>query len=152
MSVTFQTENWHDVVAELEQLWPDHWLEVGMHKDRVPLDPDYGEYARLADTGQLHVTVGRDRGFCVGYLTAIVRPHLHYKSCLSAFYDLYYLKPSYRLWMNGANLFASAEQALKARGVRRLFTGTKLSRDASRLFERSGWDEAERLFIKYIGD
>jgi hypothetical protein len=54
--------------------------------------------------------------------------------------------------MNGANLFASAEHALKARGVRRLFTGTKLSRDASRLFERSGWDEAERLFIKYIGD
>jgi hypothetical protein len=49
-------------------------------------------------------------------------------------------------------LFANAEKALKARGVQRLFTGTKLSKDASLIFERGGWNESERLFIKYIGD
>lgn len=152
MSISYATEAWPDVVDELQAHWKAHWAEVAMHKDCVPLDPNYAEYQRLHDTGQLHVTVARCRGECIGYLTAIVRPHLHYAHSLSAFYDLYYVRPEHRLWMTGVKLFASAEKALKARGVQRLFTGTKLSKDASRIFERSGWDEAERLFIKYIGD
>lgn len=152
MRVTYATENWNDVVHELEQHWPRHWAEVAMHKDKIALEPNYHEYARLNDSGQLHVTVARSEGECVGYLTAIIRPHLHYRNSLSGFYDLYYVEPKFRVWMTGASLFAHAEKALKARGVQRLFTGTKLSKDASKLFERSGWEEAERLFVKYIGE
>ena len=152
MQVTYATEAWSDVVDELAQHWPAHWDEVAMHKDKVPLDPDFAEYARLEATGQLHVTVARHRGAVIGYLVAVVRPHLHYKSCLSAFFDLYYVVPSHRLWMTGVRLFSEAERALGKRGVKRMFTGTKLSKDAAVIFQRSGWDEAERLFIKYIGD
>ena len=152
MSVTYATEQWPDVLPELEHHWPRHWAEVAMHKDQIPLEPNYVEYQRLHDTGQLHITVARDRGECIGYLTAIIRPHLHYASSLSAFYDLYYVEPRHRLWMTGVRLFAEAEKALRARGVQRCFTGTKISKDASLIFERSGWEEAERLFIKYIGD
>jgi hypothetical protein len=46
-------------VHELEEHWPKHWQEVAMHKDKVPLDPNFAEYERLHETGQLHVTVGR---------------------------------------------------------------------------------------------
>lgn len=152
MRVTFHTENWPDVVCELQKHWPAHWQEVAMHKDKIPLDPSFEEYARLHETGQLHVTVARSSGECVGYLVAIVRPHLHYRRSLSAFFDLYYVAPSHRLWMTGVQLFTEAERALKQRGVQRMFTGTKLSKDAGRIFERSGWQEAERLFVKWIGD
>jgi hypothetical protein len=41
---------------------------------------------------------------------------------------------------------------LKQRGVKKIFTGTKLSLDMGPIFERLGWTEAERLFCKYIGD
>lgn len=123
-----------------------------MHKDKIALAPNYAEYERAHATGQLHVTTVRDRGELVGYLTAIVRPHLHYAHSLSAYFDLYYVTPSHRLWMTGVRLFSEAEKALKARGVERMFTGTKLSKDASVIFERAGWEPAERLFIKYIGE
>lgn len=152
MPITYATEQWPDVVDELQGHWPQHWAEVATHKDKVQLAPNFAEYQRLHDSGQLHVTVARDHGWCVGYLTAIVRPHLHYKNSLSGFYDLYYVEPSHRLWMTGVMLFAEAEKALKARGVERLFTGTKLSKDAAKIFERSGWQETERLFVKWIGD
>lgn len=152
MLVTFHTEQWSDVLPGLQEHWPHHWAEVAMHKDRIALNPNYGEYQRLEMSGQLHVTVARSEGKCIGYLTAIVRPHLHYAQSLSAFYDLYYIMPSHRLWMTGVRLFAEAEKALKARGVERCFTGTKLSKDAGAIFQRSGWEEAERLFVKYIGD
>jgi len=152
MLVTYATEQWPDVVGELAAHWPRHWAEVAMHKDKIALKPNYGEYQRLHESGQLHVTVARDGGECVGYLTAIVRPHLHYSQSLSAFYDLYYVQPNHRLWMTGVSLFANAEKALKQRGVERLFTGTKLSKDAALIFQRGGWEEAERLFVKYIGE
>lgn len=152
MPLTYTTEPWPAALNDIEEHWPQHWAEVALHRDKIVLAPNYGEYARLHETGQLHVTVARDLGWCVGYLTAIVRPHLHYAHSLSAFYDLYYIVPSHRVWMNGANLFAAAEKALKARGVERLFTGTKLSKDAGKIFEHSGWEPAERLFVKYIGE
>lgn len=152
MPLTFATEPWPAVVDELSGHWPQHWAEVGMHRDKIALSPNYAEYARLHESGQLHVTVARELGWVVGYLTAIVRPHLHYKQSLSAFYDLYYLEPSYRKGMNGVKLFQEAERALKARGVERMFTGTKLSLDASVIFERLGWQPAERLYVKWIGE
>ena len=152
MPVTFATEQWPDCLPELVQLWPAHWHEVAMHQDRIPLDPNYVEYERAYGSGQLHLTAVRDQGRLVGYLTAIVRPHLHYAHSLSAFYDLYYVLPSHRRGMVGVRLFTEAEKALKARGVERLFTGTKLSKDASAIFERLGWEPAERLFVKWIGD
>ena len=149
--MTYHTELWPDVLDELKQHWPAHWEEVATHKDKIPLDPNYAEYERLHLSGQLHVTVARCEGKCIGYLVAIVRTHLHYAHSLSAFFDLYYIEPKHRLWMTGVKLFAEAELALKARGVKRMFTGTKLSKDAGKIFQRSGWEEAERLFVKYIG-
>lgn len=152
MQLTFATEDWSDCVGEMQLLWQDHWNEVATHKDKVALAPNLIEYERANASGQLHLTTARLRGELVGYLSAIVRPHLHYKHSLSAFYDLYYLAPPHRRGANGLHLFREAERALKARGVERLFTGTKLSKDASVIFERQGWLEAERLFVKWIGD
>jgi L-amino acid N-acyltransferase YncA len=135
----------------MQALWPDHWAEVAMHKDKIPLDPNHVEYERLNRAGQLHVTAARFQGGLVGYVVAIVRTHLHYAHSLSAFYDLYYLAPAYRQGMSGVNLFTAAEKALRARGVQRMFTGTKKSKDMSKIFHRLGWEEAETLFVKYTG-
>jgi len=136
----------------MQTLWPDHWAEVAMHKDKIALNPNHVEYERLNRTGQLHVTASRFQGGLVGYVVAIVRPHLHYAQSLSAFYDLYYLAPGHRQGLNGVHLFMAAERALRVRGVQRMFTGTKKSKDMSKIFERLGWEEAETLFVKWIGD
>jgi len=152
MQLTFATENWSDCVGEMHPMWRDHWAEVATHKDKIALKPDLAEYERINAAGQLHLTAARHKGELVGYLSAIVRPHLHYAHSLSAFYDLYYLAPAYRQGANGLQLFREAERALKARGVERMFTGTKLSKDMGKLFQRVGWQETERLFVKWIGD
>lgn len=152
MRLTFATEDWAYVLPEMQLLWPSHWAEVATHRDRIPLDPDLVSYERMNNAGQLHVTVARHNGDLAGYVVAIVRPHLHYAHSLSAFYDLYYLAPAHRRGMNGVRLFQAAEVALRKRGVERMFTGTKLSKDATRIFERLGWIETERLFVKWIGE
>ena len=150
--ITYQVENWTDCVHELEPLWTAHWSEVAMNKSQIPLEPNYDMYSWINAQGQLHTLTARCDGKVIGYHVSIVRPHLHYASSLSSFTDMYYISPEHRKGMVGVRLFKEAEASLKARGVEKMFTGTKVSLDMSRIFERLGWTETERLFTKFIGD
>lgn len=150
---TFQTEPWGAVVREGLVLGQRHWEEITVDKD-IPLDMDLAAYAAMEATGQLHVTTVRAAGTMIGYSVVIVRPHLHYRTLLCGYFDLYWLEPTCRggfAW-TGLKMFREVERALAARGVKKLFTGTKRAHDASAIFKRLGWSESERLWIKRIGD
>ena len=149
--VTFMVERWTDCWSEMSALWREHWEEVAINRDAIQLDPDFAQYVELERTGALHVVVARERGEIVGYHISIVRPHLHYRRSLSAFTDVYFLRASHRQGMTGVRLIKAAEESLRARGVQKMFTGTKLHLDMGPIFERLGWTETERLFTKVIG-
>lgn len=151
VAVTFAVEGWFAVKDEMSHLWPDHWQEVAVNKEQIKLDPDLDTYAAFANAGMLHIVVARKEGEVIGYHFSIVRPHLHYRQSLSAFTDIYYIAPQYRTGRTPLRLFEYVEKTLKARGVQKMFTGTKLSLDAGPLFEHMGWTETERLFVKMIG-
>lgn len=149
--ITFAVEDWFDVKGQMAHLWPSHWEEVALNRDTIKLDPDFDTYDWMARNGQLHIVVARKEGVVVGYHFTIVKPHLHYKTSLSGLTDIYYIAPQYRSGRTPLRLFEYVEKTLKARGVEKLFTGTKLSLDAGPLFEHMGWTPTERLYTKYIG-
>ena len=150
--ITFAVEDWFDVREEMAPLWPLHWEEVALNRDKIKLDPDFATYDFLANTGQLHIVVARKQGEIIGYHFTMVRPHLHYRTSLSGMTDIYFIAPAHRTGRTPLRLFQFVEKTLKARGVQKLFTGTKLSLDAGPLFEFMGWTETERLYTKVIGD
>lgn len=149
--ITFAVEDWFSVKAETAHLWEAHWNEVAMNRDKIKLDPDFDTYDFMANKGLLHIVVARKDGEVIGYHYTIVKGHLHYKDSLSGFTDIYFLSPEHRTGRTPLRLFQFVEESLKKRGVEKLFTGTKLSLDAGRLFEHMGWTETERLYTKYIG-
>lgn len=149
--ITYAVEDWFSVKDEMSHLWPDHWQEVAVNKDAIKLDPDFDTYATFANNGMLHIVVARRAGEIVGYHFSVVRPHLHYRQSLSAFTDIYYIAPKHRTGRTPMRLFQFVEQTLKARGVQKMFTGTKLSLDAGPLFEHMAWTETERLYVKMTG-
>jgi len=150
--VTYEVEDWFEVRHEMEPLWFRHWDEVAVNKDAIPLDPDFDSYDFMARNGMLHIVVARKEGEVIGYHFTIVKPHLHYKTSLSGLTDIYYISPEFRSGRTPLRLFQFVEKTLKARGVQKLFTGTKKSLDAGPLFEFMGWTETERLYIKMIGE
>ena len=150
--VTYEVEPWSAVKTEMAPLWVNHWEEVALNRDKMPLAPDFANYDAMEQLGMLHIVVARKEGQIVGYHFTIVRPHLHYVTTLCGQTDIYYIAPDHRTGRTPLRLFQFVEKTLKARGVKKLFTGTKLSLDAGPLFEFMGWHPTETLYTKYIGD
>lgn len=147
--ITYHVESWTETYQEMQPYWIEHWKEVGMHQDALPLNVDIQSYLELDRLGILHTVTVRNDGHIIGYHLSMIRRHLRY-DVLGAFTDVYFLSPAYRKRLVGYRMFQFVETSLKAKGVRYLFTGTKLSLDMGRLFERLGWQEVERLYVKLL--
>lgn len=152
MSVRFSIETIDQVLDDMAWLWDIHWQEIALDKAKVPLNPDVDTFRVLEQAGLLLIVTARDGEKMVGYHVTIVRPHLHYKHSLTAYADMYFIHPDYRQGMTGVKLFKYLEGVLRERGVDRIYQGTKIHKDMGRLFERLGYKETERLFVKWIGD
>jgi GNAT superfamily N-acetyltransferase len=150
MMVTYAVEPWSQYKREACSIWPKHWEEIAVDRDAIKLNVDYAQYDALDSQGALHIVVARSAGRMVGYWLGIIRPHLHYKTSLSAFTDIYYVDPDFRKGRVGIELFKFAEKTLKARGVQKIFTGTKVHLDMSKVFEHLGYRKTEVLFTKVI--
>ena len=136
-------------IEELREVIPLHYDELCVTKD-FPLLPDYEAYGRLYVAGLLKCITARDESGLVGYAIFIVQPHLHYRSCKTAFEDIYFLKKEHRLGRTGIRLFQFAEEALRADGVNRIIMHTKIHMDNSRLFEYLGYKHTDKLYTKIL--
>lgn len=147
----YKVERWRDLRREMLPLLVQHWKEIALNHLDVPLDIDHERYDAMDESGALHIVTVRQDGELVGYHVAIVAGHLHYKSTLHGITDVYWLAPAHRQGFTGIRLFKAVERELAAMGVRKLFTGTKVHLDMSKLFERLGYKRVEYLYAKLIG-
>lgn len=151
MATAFAVETIDECLDDMRHLWGLHWEEIALDRDKIKLEPDVDTFRVLEQAGGLHIVTVRDGGDMVGYHVTIVRPHLHYRSSLTGYVDMYFVHPDYRKGRTGIGLFKYAEQTLRERGCQRIYTGTKLHKDMGKLLEYMGHKETERLYVKYIG-
>jgi L-amino acid N-acyltransferase YncA len=150
MSTVFAVEPWAAFHKEAAPLFVEHWREVALNHDDVPLDIAYDKYNALATAGALHVLTARRDGELIGYHIAVITGHMHYLSTVHGITDVYWLAPAYRTGRTGLRMFQAVERELKKLGVRKLFTATKLHLDQGALFEYLGYKPVERLYAKLI--
>ena len=149
MNIVYEDVDPFKFLEEMKAIFPAHYEELCVTKD-FPLDPDYDAYKRMSESGQLKAVICRAEAEVIGYIVFIIQPHLHYKTCLTAFEDLYYVKKEYRKGRVGLKLFQYAEKALRNIGVNRIIMHTKVIQDHSRLFEYLGYTNTDKLFTKLL--
>ena len=159
--ITAQVESLTAGLEEMKPLFPDHYKELALNQDKVPLDPCYNVYLDKDAAGEVLYVTLRELGRLIGYFVGFVHPSLHYKTCLTLQMDIFWLHPDFR---DGDSLdavereracmtlFESVRKAAKARGVKRVFYGSKSHKDASTLFEALGMVEVERYYSAWIGE
>lgn len=150
--ITILQESLAERLDELMPLLPLHFAELALNQDKVPLDPQYDVYLEREQRGELLFHVVRDNGTLIGYFIGFVAPGLHYKTCMTLIMDIFYVHPDHRGSSTGYKLFKSVEADAKARGVQRMFVGSKVHLDASWLFERLGYDKVETFYSHWLGE
>ena len=136
-------------VIELSGLYQEHFEEVSATPE-LKLEPYYEMFDRLQDAGMLRVITCRVDGNLAGYIVFMVQPHMHYKSCMTAIEDAYFISKPYRKGRIGIKLFQYEEEVLKGIGVNRIIYGTKVHVDNSRLFEYLGYRHTDKVYTKLI--
>lgn len=147
--ITYKAVNPFEFLKELEEIFPAHYEELCVTKD-FPMAPDYKQYWNMANLGWLVCINCMDGDSLIGYIIFIIQPHLHYRTCITAFEDIYYLKPEYRKGRIGIKMFKYAEEVLKEIGVHRIIMHTKIHLDNSRLFEYLGYKHTDKLYTKIL--
>lgn len=149
MSTAIQRETWWDCIRDIEPLLADHWREVALYQDQVPLEPDYSRYVAAENQGRLVMVTARKDGVLVGYSVFILHHHIHYKNCLVASNDVVYLRPDCRGFV-GARLLLQSENILREAGVDRVTWHVKPKHDWSSVLERMGYDHEEIIMGKLL--
>lgn len=156
--LSFAFEPFYAVVRELLPLFRKHWRELGVHKDIIPLDPNWDLMMQQSLAGVLHVLTVRDEDTLVGYIFTLVSPHSHYKTTLHALVDMYWLDPRYRRGLTGLRMFRENEKHLRKLGVVRMIVSEKLhwlsqhDRRVRLIFKRLGLKAFEVAYMKLLVD
>lgn len=150
--ITSHVESFEQQLEELQKLLPEHYKELALNQDKVPLDPQYSVYIERERRGELLFVTLREAGELVGYFIGFIAPGLHYRTCLTCTMDIFYVRADKRTGTAGVRLFRFVESELKRRGVQRWFMGSKVHADASALFKRIGAAPVETYYSKWLGD
>lgn len=150
--ITFHIESFAERLNELQALLPEHYKELALNQDCVPLDPQYEIYIEREQQGSLLFVTMREAGEMIGYFIAFIAPGLHYKTCLTCTMDIFYVRKDKRKGSAGVRMFRFVEKELRRRGVNRWFMGSKIHADASALFRRIGAVPVETYYSMWLGE
>lgn len=159
--LVFQWEPFAQIAREITPLFTAHWREIALNQDAIPLDPDYDRYLQCELIGILHVMTVRDGSTArlVGYVFAMIGPHLHYVSTRWCMGDMFFLQPPYRVGWNGVRMMKAFERGVAERGAKIIHLVEKLhfveshkhGRKVGSLLEFLGYSPIEQVYAKRIG-
>ena len=126
MDVTVQTESLIQNVRELQPLLEEHYKELALFQEAVPLAINWPHYYALAASNQLLFVTARasDRKL-LGYYIAIVSPCPHYFTSPKATHDVMRVAPEARGQGIGLKLMLKVEEELRAAGILIWYHGRK---------------------------
>jgi len=152
--ITAQAEPYAACLPELVAIYPSHWEELALDKDRpeAALDPMWEVYAERDAAGHLVLITLRDAGALVGYFLGFVAPGLHYRRCLTYHMDIFYVVPAVRRRFGGKRLVRKVVEECRRRGVKRIFVGEKLHSPCAPLFAAFGFVPVETTHSLWIGE
>ena len=148
--LTFALEKLAPFLPEAISLLRLHYDEVAPYKILFVLNLDVEAYAKMEAMGILHILTARIDGKLVGYISLIVKEHIHYRDTLMATDDVHFVHPDYRKGSLGIKLIRVAEQKMKEMGVKVMALRTKVKSNHGLIFERLGFEPMDVVYLKRL--
>lgn len=149
--VIFRRERLAPILREILPLIEKDWRENGADRDQVPLEMDLDRYLAYDLVGVLQIVTARANGALVGYVWALVHPHIDHQGMGWAMLTWYWLYPEYRHGGVGNAMLEAMETFLRAAHVGVVEATEKIAR-AHGLFGRRGYHATDIVHRKLLGD
>ena len=149
--ITAGVESWKAFLPELRGIIEQHYEELALNRDRIPLVPRWDKYEDHDRAGSLVLVVVRKGEEAAGYFIGFTALHMHYGETLHLLCDIFYIKPEFRRGGAGTQLFQATEAEAARRGVVKMVVSAKLHNDASPLLRLLQYEPVETVFTKMIG-
>jgi GNAT superfamily N-acetyltransferase len=153
----FAVETWADIWRDGQEIFKQHYDELALHKEAMPMGLDNDFYTDLQARNFLLVVTARRDGRLVGYYMAIVvhhHPHNKDAGAVSTT-DFFYILPHERKGGAGAKLLAfvgGTESLLGGElarsGIKKATLTTKRKFANIELMEALGWSNTDLVFQK----
>lgn len=149
MPVTFQIEDFDTFYRDGQHIFPVHFEELSLNKDKIPYGIDEEIYHTCERNRMLLILTARLDGRMIGYvLSLVVKHHPHNKDAGPySTTDMFYILPEHRNGI-GVRLLLENQRRLRQLGVRRMSISTKLKDSHLELFARLGFKATDMVFHK----
>lgn len=147
--ITYQEEEFGDFFEEAKPIFETYYRDLVPEHD-LPFDPNYEEYFRAQDWGNLACVTCREDGVLIGMTAFFMFPYLYSRQTRLAVEDLYYVAEPFRKGMVGILLLKEAEKVLKSYGVGIINIVCKAHQDRTTIYERLGYTYTEKHFSKQV--
>lgn len=149
--ITIQKEKILAAAEEMESLLQSHFDEVALHKDEIPLDPDWPRYVALEEHGICHLITARIDGKLIGYSVVFLSTHMQHASTMVADCDALYIHPAYRHGSKaGIRIIEYTEKFVKSLGAKKMVWHIKNAHDWSLVLYRKGYEDEEKIVGKIL--
>jgi GNAT superfamily N-acetyltransferase len=151
--LTINREHYSEYINDIKVLLPQHWKELALYQDDIPLAPDYDFYKRADFAGMLAFFAIRhvESHDLVGYAVYFIKAHHHYLGQRWAISDIFWLHPDLRNGGVGKWMFAYVENELKKLGAVVMHTTLKKEHPAAAyVLEALGHTQVELGYSKKL--
>lgn len=147
--IAFAKETFEQLAPDIEPLLEEHWAELALWRDDIPLKADFPGYKRAYDAGMMRFYTVREDGALIGYALFVVVPrNLHYDHRWARD-DIIWIHPDARNFGVGTGLFEFFEADLAVDGPVVIMIETKAQHPAlAALCQVRGYEDVGRLFGK----
>lgn len=141
-----------DIREPIETLLEQHYEELTLHKNIMELAPDWDQYQRHMERGELFVLAAYFGSRLVGYSVFFLYKNIHYKNSIMAKNDVLFLSRPYRRGRMGINLIKRSEAGLKELGVSKVVWHVKCHSDFRPILHRLGYADEDVMVGKALKD
>jgi L-amino acid N-acyltransferase YncA len=150
MTISFQREALARVRPDITELTVAHWEEVAHDKASRQLDPNWPAFEAMEAGGNLFVMTARADGQLIGYVAAMMQPHLNSRATRIALVQNIFLLAEYRRNNAGVRILQLADLALQEL-VDFIYWHIKPERDFTPLLKRLGYHYVEAVWGRATG-
>lgn len=147
-----QWERFSRIFREIAPLTRVNWDESGMLTDRLDFDPDWDRYLEFERAGILHILTARKSGKLIGYVVALLHPHIEHASVPCATIKTVWLAKEERSGTLGIRLLKQAFRGLENSGARIFMVADKGHKNGAlgRILRGMGFAKDETIYAKVI--